>query len=58
MDIPSEGAESSTKRATNSYSTEEWKRKRGLITKLYFEDGKTLKDVRSILDREHDFRPT
>jgi hypothetical protein len=58
MDIPSEGGESSTKRSTNSYSTEEWKRKRGLITKLYFEEGKTLKEVRAILEGEHDFRPT
>jgi hypothetical protein len=58
MDIPLEGGESSTRRATNSYSTEEWKRKRSLITKLYFEEGKTLKEVRSILENEHDFKPT
>lgn len=59
MDSPSEGGgESSTKRSNNSYSPEEWKSKRGLITKLYFEEGKTLKEVRSILDKEHDFKPT
>lgn len=58
MERSSEGGESSTKRATNSYSTEEWKQKRGLITKLYFEDGKTLKEVRAMLEKEHDFKPT
>lgn len=58
MDNSSEGGESGSKRSTNSYSTEEWKKKRGLITKLYFEEGKTLKEVRSILEKDHDFKPT
>jgi hypothetical protein len=58
MDQTSEGGESSTKRASNSYSMEEWKQKRGLITSLYFEQGKTLKEVRSFLEKEHDFKPT
>jgi hypothetical protein len=58
MDQSAEVAESSTKRATISYSTEEWKQKRGLITRLYFEQGKTLKEVRSILEQEHNFKPT
>lgn len=58
MDQSPEEGESSTKRATNSYSTEQWKQKRGLITSLYFEQGKTLKEVRSILEKDHDFKPT
>jgi hypothetical protein len=58
MNPSPDGAESSNKRATNSYSTEEWRQKRELITSLYFEQGKTLKEVRSLLEEEHNFKPT
>jgi hypothetical protein len=41
-----------------SYSTEAWEQKREVITKLYRQDAKTLKEVRAILADEHDFWPT
>lgn len=47
-----------TKRSSNSYSSEEWKRHRSLITKLYFEEGRTLKEVREHLESEYGFAPT
>lgn len=46
------------KRSSNSYSGEEWRRHRPLITRLYFEEGRTLKDVAEYLKREFDFAPT
>ena len=36
----------------------EWSQKRSLITKLYFEEGRKLRDVRNILANEHDFDAT
>jgi hypothetical protein len=47
-----------SKRSSNSYSSEEWRRHRPLITQLYFEEGRTLKDVAEYLKREYDFAPT
>lgn len=47
-----------SKRSSNSYSPEEWKKYRSLITKLYFEEGRTLKEVRGRLEAEHGFAPT
>lgn len=47
-----------SKRSSNSYTTEEWRRHRPLITQLYFEDGRTLKEVAEYLKREFDFAPT
>lgn len=44
--------------AARSYSTGEWDEKRGIITELYRGQGKTLKEVRTILTEQHDFRPT
>jgi len=41
-----------------SYSAEEWNEKRELITRLYFEEDRTLKDVRQMLADEYDFKPT
>lgn len=46
------------RRSETSYTTEEWNGKRELITRLYFEEDKTLKDVRQILERDYNFRPT
>lgn len=46
------------KRTSNSYNSEEWKKYRPLITKLYFEEGRTLKDVRAHLKKEFAFAPT
>ncbi|KIX09069.1 uncharacterized protein Z518_00147 [Rhinocladiella mackenziei CBS 650.93] len=46
------------KRSSNSYTTDEWRRHRPLITQLYFEEGRTLKDVAEYLKREFDFAPT
>jgi tetratricopeptide (TPR) repeat protein len=47
-----------SKRSSNSYTSEEWRRHRPLITQLYFEEGRTLKDVAEYLKREFDFAPT
>ncbi|KAJ9503961.1 hypothetical protein LTR99_006116 [Exophiala xenobiotica] len=47
-----------TKRSSNSYTSEEWRRHRPLITQLYFEEGRTLKDVAEYLKKEFDFAPT
>jgi len=47
-----------SKRTSNSYGADVWKRHRPLITKLYFQDGKTLREVRHILETEHDFAPS
>jgi hypothetical protein len=47
-----------SKRSSNSYTSEEWRRHRPLITRLYFEEGRTLKDVAEFLKREYDFAPT
>ncbi|KAJ9604686.1 hypothetical protein H2200_010800 [Cladophialophora chaetospira] len=47
-----------SKRSSNSYTSEEWRRHRPLITQLYFEEGRTLKDVAEYLKREYDFAPT
>jgi hypothetical protein len=46
-----------TKRSANSYTSEEWKRHRPLITRMYFEEGRTLKDVREFLEKEYNFTP-
>jgi hypothetical protein len=46
-----------TKRSSNSYTSEEWKQHRPLITRMYFEEGRTLKDVREFLEKEFDFTP-
>ncbi|KIV86504.1 hypothetical protein PV11_02114 [Exophiala sideris] len=46
------------KRSSNSYTSEEWRRHRPLITRLYFEEGRTLKDVAEYLKKEFDFAPT
>ncbi|EXJ69940.1 uncharacterized protein A1O5_07013 [Cladophialophora psammophila CBS 110553] len=47
-----------SKRSSNSYTSDEWRRHRPLITQLYFEEGRTLKDVAEYLKREYDFAPT
>ncbi|PSN71511.1 hypothetical protein BS50DRAFT_570851 [Corynespora cassiicola Philippines] len=41
-----------------SYSSDEWEKKRITITQLYRDKARSLKDVLGILQREHDFRPT
>ena len=45
------------KRSSNSYSSEEWKKHRPLITQLYSEEGRTLKEVREYLEKEFNFMP-
>lgn len=47
-----------SKRSSNSYTSEEWRKHRPLITRLYFEEGRTLKDVAEYLKLEFDFVPT
>lgn len=47
-----------SRRSETSYSTEEWNVKRELITRLYFEEDKTLKEVRQLLERDYNFQPT
>lgn len=51
-------AAKASKRSSNSYTSEEWRRHRPLITQLYFEEGRTLKDVAEYLKKEFDFAPT
>jgi Clr5 domain len=46
-----------TKRSANSYTSEEWRRHRPLITQLYSDEGRTLKEVREHLEREFNFTP-
>src|ERR1700753_1066543 len=55
---PSDRKKQLSKRSSNSYTSEEWRRHRPLITQLYFEEGRTLKDVAEYLKREYDFAPT
>ena len=43
---------------TTSYSADEWKEKRPLITRLYHEERKTLREVRTILEQNYGFTPT
>ena len=47
-----------TKRTSHSYTSDEWKRHRPLITQLYSEEGRTLKEVREQLERDYGFAPT
>jgi hypothetical protein len=47
-----------SKHSSNSYTLEEWRRHRQLITQLYFEEGRTLKEVAEYLRQEYDFAPT
>lgn len=47
-----------TKRSSNSYSGDEWKQHRPLITRLYSEEGRTLKEVREHLEQKYGFAPT
>lgn len=46
-----------SKRSANSYSSEEWKQHRPVITRMYFEEGRTLKEVREHLEKEFNFTP-
>jgi hypothetical protein len=55
---PQENTTNVRKRVFNSYTNEEWKKHRPLITKMYSEDGRTLKNIRDLLAREFDFTPT
>jgi hypothetical protein len=47
-----------SRRSMSSYNADEWESKRELITRLYFKEGKTLREVRQILEQEHNFQPT
>ncbi|KAK5188613.1 hypothetical protein LTR96_011297 [Exophiala xenobiotica] len=47
-----------TQPSSNSYTSEEWRRQRPLITQLYFEEGRTLKNVAEYMKKELDFAPT
>ncbi|RMD41287.1 hypothetical protein DV735_g3813, partial [Chaetothyriales sp. CBS 134920] len=55
---PSSRRAKTNKRSTNSYPSDEWKKHRALITRLYFEEDRTLKDVREVLEKEHNFTPS
>jgi hypothetical protein len=46
---------SSTKWRT---SEEDWEHHRALIRRLYLEEGRTLKGVMAIMEREHGFKAT
>jgi hypothetical protein len=54
---PQENKAKIVKRTANSYSSEEWKKHRPLITRMYSEEGRTLKDVREFFAREFNFMP-
>ena len=46
-----------SKRSANSYSSEEWKKHRPLITQMYSDEGRTLKEVRDFFAKEYEFTP-
>lgn len=58
VDVSADRKGKLTKRSSNSYTSEEWRRHRPTITRLYFEEGRTLKEVADYLKREYDFSPT
>jgi hypothetical protein len=41
-----------------SYSVDEWEKKRPVITQLYRDEALTLHEIRVILAQQHAFRPT
>ncbi|KAK5215693.1 hypothetical protein LTR72_011278 [Exophiala xenobiotica] len=47
-----------TKTSSSSYTSEEWRRQRPLITQLYFDEGRTLKGVAEYMKKEFGFAPT
>ncbi|KAK5282104.1 hypothetical protein LTR14_012069, partial [Exophiala xenobiotica] len=55
---PADRKSKDTQPSSNSYTSEEWRRQRPLITQLYFEEGRTLKDVAEYMKKELDFAPT
>lgn len=57
MDSPVESRGKVTKRTAHSYSSEEWKKHRPLITQMYSDEGRTLKEVREYFARDFDFTP-
>ena len=58
MDADAVPKEQRAKRSQSSYTTEEWDARRDIITRLYFEEDKTLREVRQILEEDHSFQPT
>jgi Clr5 domain len=50
LDIPT--------RAGRQYTPEQWAEKKDLITQLYVNEGKSLREVKEWLRERHDFRPT
>jgi Clr5 domain len=44
--------------AFNAPQISDWERHRDLIMKLYLEEGKTLMEVKSILQKQHGFEAT
>ena len=58
MDVDAVPKEKRAKRSQCSYTTEEWDARREMITRLYFDEDKTLKEVRQILEEDHNFQPT
>ena len=54
---PVENKAKVSKRSANSYTSEEWKKHRPLITQMYSDEGRTLKEVRDFFAKEFDFTP-
>ncbi len=54
---PVENRAKVSKRSANSYSSEEWKKHRSLITQMYSDEGRTLKEVRDFFAKEYEFIP-
>lgn len=54
---PGENKARVSKRSANSYSSEEWKTHRPLITRMYSDEGRTLKEVREYFAKEFGFTP-
>lgn len=57
LSSPQEGKAKVVKRTANSYSGDEWKKHRSLITRMYSEEGRTLKEVREFFARDFNFTP-
>jgi len=51
-------SQSSFPKPAQLYSSEVWEQKRTIISQLYRDEARSLKDVLAILAQDHDFRPT
>lgn len=55
---PAHRRDTSSESGTKRIPSEQWEAKRGIITQLYQEEKKSLKEVMDFLEREHGFNAT